>query len=738
MKFLGRLPLWQKFAFLGALALFAAAVPFLLFWQTQQKAFQFTGRERGGLEPALLALKAMQYSQQHRGLAANFLGGKTEVTQQRVDKQAEEERAIAVADNLYRDYLKDARIIAHWEQIKRNWRAIASGVTNKTLSVPESYQRHTEQSAEFLLFVEELTGYSGMQLDPNPETYALIQATLRALPALSEYMGQARAKGSGMLAVSQSTQTPTQIGDRLTLAAILGGVQQTRGVAKRSLDGVYETSPQIRNDIEGQANIALSVAQQVYDLSQKEVVSQELPAYPGPEYYRVYTAAIDEVFKAIDVAAKQLDAQFQGQIATARGTLIRTTGLVAALILIAGLLASLITRGITAPVKQLVDTMIKIAQGDRRARVRPTNTDELGLLARQFDTMVDERESVNERLEKENETLNNSIVTVLQSVFELSKRDLTIKVPVNEDVTGPVADAINALSDETAKVLTGVSMISNQVAMASNAVKAQSDAVMAVAANERKQVDESAARMAIAAHEMNGIAVLARNSQQAGDAAIKSTQDALKTVTATVLGINATRDTIRETEKRIKRLGERSQEISGVVNLINSIAERTHILALNASMHAASAGEAGRGFAVVADEVQRLAENAREATTQISTLVSSIQSETQDTVSTMNSAISQVVEGSKLAEEAGRQMQATQDTTAELVKSVEQISVSSIKQAKITNELQEYAKQIKESTAQTSQQLAEQGEQTRSLVEFAGKLVQSVNVFKLPSSRRAA
>src|SRR5688500_16700816 len=105
MKFLGRLPLWQKFAILGLLAAITAAVPFTLFWQTQQKAFEFTTRERAGLEPALLALKAMQYSQQHRGLSANFLGGKTEVAQQRVEKQADEERAIAAADELYRTYL---------------------------------------------------------------------------------------------------------------------------------------------------------------------------------------------------------------------------------------------------------------------------------------------------------------------------------------------------------------------------------------------------------------------------------------------------------------------------------------------------------------------------------------------------------------------------------------------------------------------------------------------------------
>jgi len=739
MKFLGRLPLWQKFAILGALALVSAGLPFYLFWQTQQATYEFTARERAGLKPAMAVLAVLQLNQQHRGLSANMLGGKEEVAKDRADKQAQVDRAIVEADNLYRTYLaSDQRLVAHWEQLKRNWRDFSTAVSNKTITVPQSFQRHTEQSLDILAFLEELLAYSNMQLDPNAETYALIHSTLAALPSLSEYMGQARAKGTGMMAVSQTSHAPTAIADRLTLGSILTGVQQNRNIAKRRLDAVYETSPQIRSDIEAQSTAALDAAQRAYELSQKETVETELPTYPSPEYYRVYTAAIDEVFKAIELSAKQLDIQFQKQLATARATQWRTTGVLVALITLAAFLGVLISRGVTQPVQHLVATMIKIAQGDRRARARSENTDELGLLARQFDTMVDEREAVSERLEKENDQLNNSIVTVLRSVAELSKRDLSIKVPVNEDITGPVADAINALSDETVKVLRGVTAISGDVARASNVVKGQSDAVMIVAAKERVQIDETTKRMAVAANEMNKIAELARQSQVAADAAIKTTQDALKTVTATVTGINATRDTIRETEKRIKRLGERSQEISGVVSLINSIAERTHILALNASMHAASAGEAGRGFAVVADEVQRLAENAREATTQISTLVSSIQSETQDTVNTMNSAISQVVEGSKLAEEAGRQMQATQDTTAELVKSVQQISASSLKQAKLTNELQEYAKQIRESTAQTSQQLSEQGEQTKSLVEYAGKLVESVGVFRLPDVLRAA
>jgi twitching motility protein PilJ len=460
------------------------------------------------------------------------------------------------------------------------------------------------------------------------------------------------------------------------------------------------------------------------------------------ELDREFQAQIDSKLAPVIQRAKELASGLvtvqRTELASAeQRSLIMFAALFVVTVLVALIANTTVTRqmsnSIVGSVERLAETVEQVSKGNYDARTKLTSSDEIGVVGRAFDTLIADRVATLAKSQRENDVLNNSIIRVLQAVAELSKRDLSVKVPVNEDITGPVADAINALSSETAKVLQGVTNISTEVARASNDVKLKSDAVMLTAEKERHQVDETAKRMAVAANEMNKIAELARQSQTAADAAIKTTQDALKTVTATVAGISSTRDTIRETEKRIKRLGERSQEISGVVSLINSIAERTHILALNASMHAASAGEAGRGFAVVADEVQRLAENAREATTQISTLVSSIQSETQDTVNTMNSAISQVVEGSKLAEEAGRQMQATQDTTSELVKSVQQISTNSLRQAKLTNELQEYAKQIRESTAQTSQQLTEQGEQTKNLVGYANKLVESVSVFKLPA-----
>ena len=406
-----------------------------------------------------------------------------------------------------------------------------------------------------------------------------------------------------------------------------------------------------------------------------------------------------------------------------------------AVYLLIGLLVAaaawLVTRSITQPTRGLMDTMQKIMGGDDSARANLAQKDEIGDLARVFDAMVEDRIEVQRRIQKENDTLNNSVLGLLQAVAELAKKDLTIKVPVTEDVTGAVADALNLLSGETRKVLQQVSDISADVTAASLKVKQQSDAVMGVAKVEREQVEQTAASLEATSQSMAQIAQMAQQCNAAADRAIATTQQALETVTSTVGGINSTRDTIRETEKRIKRLGERSQEISVAVSLINTIAERTHILALNAAMHAASAGEAGRGFAVVADEVQRLAESARQSTQQIAGLVGNIQVETGDTVNAMNAAITQVVEGAKLAEQAGRQMEVTQKTTAELVSSVQRIAEQSQVQARSTEALLERAAQIKKSTQETNSQLSEQSEQTNLLVDSARNLLSAVRVFKL-------
>ncbi len=387
---------------------------------------------------------------------------------------------------------------------------------------------------------------------------------------------------------------------------------------------------------------------------------------------------------------------------------------------------------IAAPIAHLEAIVTKVAEGDFTARADIKTGDELETLSNAFNGLLDDRLSALAKAEKENEMLNNSIIELLKASFQLSQRDLTVQVPVTEDVTGPLADAINQMATETSKVLLNVRRITDDVEAASNQVKIQGENVSKVAEAERAVVDTTMAELSAAAEAMNKIAEVAQSCNEIAAQATRSTQTALATVTSTVEGMSEIRETIHETEKRIKRLGERSQEISSIVDIINNIAERTHVLALNASMQAAAAGEAGRGFSVVADEVQRLAESSRNATSQISALVKNIQVETNDTIATMDKTIGQVVEGSRLAERAGEQMKETQNTTANLVQVVEQIAMASRQQAQISNELRERAKTIQTSTQETAKQLEEQTIQTDRLVEYSKQLIESIRVFKLP------
>ena len=395
-----------------------------------------------------------------------------------------------------------------------------------------------------------------------------------------------------------------------------------------------------------------------------------------------------------------------------------------------------IYKSIVFPMAHMQSVIRRINRGKTSARVKLIAHDELGDLGSAFNRLLDERIQHLEDQSRENEGLNNSIISLIKALGTIAKKDLTIKVPVSPDITGTISDAVNLLTTETARTLHQVKDISEQVNHISEQLQSQSGLVVRLADEERRQVIATSKALEIAARTMNDIAKRSDSADSLAQEAIAHTKSARGTVVETVNGIRMIRETISETEKRMKRLGDRSQEISGIVNLINTISERTHILALNASMHAASAGEAGKGFAVVADEVQRLAENAREATAEISSMVNNIRVETSDTVTIMNTLIAQVADGSRLAEQAGQRMDDTEQATTQLVETVKSIAQSSSQQAEIANKVRDRANLIRNFTERTSQQLEEQQRFTDSLKQYADTLVDRVNVFALPESAR--
>ncbi len=406
--------------------------------------------------------------------------------------------------------------------------------------------------------------------------------------------------------------------------------------------------------------------------------------------------------------------------------------------LAAGGLGFGVYRSITTPIAKLNAAVMKVSDGDYSARTGLSGADELASLGEALDTLLEERIESLARAEHENEQLNDSVIALLEALEKLSERDLTVRLPVTEDVIGPVADAMNYMTSETQRVLSDIRSVALEVETASDHVKSQGAQVAKVAQRERKLVEHTSGRLSNVVSSMSDIARLAQSGNDAAEKAAGNTELALGTVTETVGGMNQIREIISETEKRIKRLGERSQEITAIVEMINTIAERTHVLALNASMQAAAAGEAGRGFAVVADEVQRLAESSRGSTSQIATLVKNIQSETAETMAAMNRSIEQVVQGSELAERAGEQMRHTQTSTAELVAVVRKIATHSRQQAEASEKLREYAAAIEKSTAQTNKQIRAQGLQTDRLVGYAKRLTESVGAFRLDTQRAAA
>jgi methyl-accepting chemotaxis protein len=421
--------------------------------------------------------------------------------------------------------------------------------------------------------------------------------------------------------------------------------------------------------------------------------------------------------------------------ATGEGIAARSLALTIGALVVGGLLLAvlgfMLYSKLALGLGQVQATIDKVNKGETSARTLMTGTDELGTLGRAFDSMLDDRIAALEKTGKDNETLNNSVIDLLQTVFQLGNRDLTARAPVTEDIIGTVSSSINQFTEETGRTLAEVQDIAEQVRSTSESVRVQSVMVEETARSEREALQSMSTSLNQATDQLAQMATLSGQSNLAAEQAATATQAALTAVDGTVKGMDQLRDSISDMEKRFKRLGERSQEISTAVQLINTISERTHVLALNASMQAATAGEAGRGFAVVAEEVQRLSDSSRQATAQISQLVGNIQGETNETLFTVNRLIGEVVKQSELAQRAGVQMNQTQTTTQQLVSLVRQIATFSDQQAKLATSLQQSVKDINQGTEQTSAAIAEQTASTQTLADFSRRLTQAVGQFKL-------
>jgi twitching motility protein PilJ len=340
------------------------------------------------------------------------------------------------------------------------------------------------------------------------------------------------------------------------------------------------------------------------------------------------------------------------------------------------------------------------------------------------------RENVSKQ---QNENNQKAILQLLDEMGDLADGDLTVTASVTEDITGAIADSINYAIEALRELVTTINQTSDQVSGATQESRATAMHLAEASEHQAEQItqaNDSIKEMTDAVDQMSNDA---SESAEVARRSVEIASTGADTVRNTITGMDEIRETIQETSKRIKRLGESSQEIGDIVELIDDIADQTNILALNAAMQAAMAGEAGRGFAVVADEVQRLAERSINATKQIEALVKTIQADTNEAVTSMEASTSGVVKGAKLAEDAGEALKEIESVSEYIADLTGKIATSAKTQSEEASNIKDTMSVIQEITNQTSEGTHQTANSIGALADLSDQLQKSVAGFRLPS-----
>jgi len=334
-------------------------------------------------------------------------------------------------------------------------------------------------------------------------------------------------------------------------------------------------------------------------------------------------------------------------------------------------------------------------------------------------------------LENDGQQNQMAVLNLLDEMGDLADGDLTVRAEVRENITGAIADSINYTIDSLRDLVTGINRASEQVNMATGQAQTTSVSLLSAAEKQSSQITETTEAVNNMTRSILQVSTNASQASQVAQRSLQAATQGSQAVQNTIAGMNDIREQIQETSKRIKRLGESSQEIGEIVELISDITEQTNILALNAAIQAASAGEAGRGFTVVAEEVQRLAERSSEATKQIGAIVKTIQTDTHSAVAAMEKSTEGVVEGARLSDAAGKALTEIETVSNSLARLIQSISTATEAQTQVASTVTKNMQQIQEITSQTTEGTKMTAESVGQLTKLAEELRDSVAGFKL-------
>ncbi len=603
-------------------------------------------KQRMGVDYLVPLLELERSLQAYRAWIAVPGPGGTRESDRELTKPIDEARqAASAADTRLGAILGIGQL---WRQSEADWRRIMSGLVG--MDAAERQVATGTLMKRIAALIRDVADRSHLTIDPDPDTYYLQEILTRNIPAV--VCGITEAWNSGVIAMLAE-----QLQDSVKRATGVDGsfrhtVRSTAKAAHVSLIDLATFAP-IDPPISGSAAV-----------------------FPG------HAGAVNETSVNSDGRSDAIVGALDSLLALARATA-------------AALNESLAAR--MTDLRATLWTQLALAAGFCFAAIAA-----LGALSRAQRRAAAERDREAQRVAFENKRSQQAILLLMNELGEVASGNLAARATVSAEITGAIADSINVTIEALRDLVQGIDKASAQVKASTERGRAIANVLAVSTTDQSEQIKQTAASVQTMAQSITEIS---ENASRCADVAMLSLNAAnggAEAVRSTIANMDEIRAQIQETAKRIKRLGESSQEIGDIVSLIDNITEQTNVLALNAAIQAAAAGEAGRGFTIVAEEVQRLAERSTKATKEIAARVKSIQADTTDAVVAMEQSTKQVVEGTKLSAAVNQALLDIQNVTPRLANLVQSISVATQKQTEIAEQVSFGMAQILEVTDKTT------------------------------------
>ncbi|MBI3302350.1 MAG: HAMP domain-containing protein [Deltaproteobacteria bacterium] len=702
-----RMKVWQKLGFLGIVFMIPlAVVSYQMISSMRTLGIEFARKEVFGVQYLAPVRHLLEDVQQHRDMANALLSGDASFAEKLAGKKGEIDDDLQAVDAV--DHKLGARL-----QATNRWEVLKKRITNllgatATMKPQDSFGQHTELIADLLAFIVHIGDTSNLVLDPDIDSSYVMDLLVRKLPQLSETLSQARGLGAGIAARRSRMDE-----EKVKLGKLLAFIDVHLQEVDQALEKAFEFNPQLRTQLEKYRESAIGNGSTFIVTLNRQLLAAATISTPTAEYFTTATTPITVSFEL----AQQLSPALGGLLGA------RITGLswemytaiiwVLVGIVVVTLIGLIVVRDVTYPLSRAVSVAAQIATGDLSVTVSTDNRrDEIGILLQGFQRMVrslQETARVAEKIalgdltvtvqpQSKQDTMGNVLAKLVQSLCE---------------VTHQIQDGVNLLSATTSEILSAITQVAAGASQTASAVTETATTV--------EQVKQTAL---VASQKAKAVADSSQVAAQVSRAGEQSVEEAIGRM-------ERMREQMESIADSVIKLGEQSRAIGEIITSVNDLADQSNLLAVNAAIEAANAGEHGKGFAVVAQEVKNLAEQSKQATAQVRTILSDIQKATNVAVMVTEQGTKAVEAGVAQSVEAGGAIRMLARNMAEAAQAVAQIAASSQQQALGMDQVVIAVESIKDASNQNVASMTQVEGSMQHLHELGQRLQQVVGRYKL-------